>query len=420
MRDVIVVGTGPAGSTAARILGEHGFDVLALEAKRHPRRKVCGGALSVPVVEGLGIESDDLVEVRKSIFVSPSGFSLELESDSVLAYNLPREQTDSWLARLAVEAGAELREGEFVRAVIEGEGRARVIIRRGEYEARAVVGADGFGSRVAASLGLRPRGWFRGNAFCPVAYVPLGGDLRDAAAHEFHMGLAGAGYAWVFRHSDHLNVGIGALVENYGSLPTEELRRFLEEGRSGLLARAARTGGGEILGSYIPYNGILGRLYSERTLLVGDAGGFVNALPGAGVRGAIKSAELASDVLREVLEEGEPSEEGLAEYQRRCEGEEDLGVNIAVGREMRDLLFSDLRFLDDLLRFAAEDDDMGRLLLDLIYTRRGYSELVREMFRVLPKRKILRALRVAPGPAIRLVGGISDPHFDPSRGRFRA
>ncbi|MDK2464216.1 MAG: NAD(P)/FAD-dependent oxidoreductase [Candidatus Korarchaeota archaeon] len=409
--DVIVVGAGPSGSTAARLLSESGFRVLLVERARHPRRKVCGGALSLRAVRRYGIPIEEAAEIRDVFLWGPGGVEVVVPSDRPVGYLMPRERLDEILFRRALESGAEAVQGEAVVNVdVSGEG-VLVTTTRDRYSARAVVGADGFASRVRESLGLTPRGWFTYNAFCPVCYVPLDSAGELAGDAEFYLGVYGEGYAWIFKHRDHLNVGIGTFLGNYKFHPATLLVEFLR-GHSEASSRVLRVPQESmIVGSYIPYDGAIPKTYSERALLVGDSAGFVSTLTGEGIYHAMLSSELAVDVLSRSLEEGDLSEERLSEYQRRWLQEPELGEMLAYGKLLRNLLFKDPRLLSRVLKAASEDAELARLIRDIVFGLKGYKAGAWELARRIPLRVAMDMLLLAPGDVFRLAAGSSSPFF---------
>src|SRR5262245_51725176 len=182
--DVIVVGAGPAGSSAALRLAQAGLDVLVLEKARFPREKVCGDGLTpraVKALTGMGIPMAPADGWRrtKGVRMVAGGSRLELdwpELSSYPGYSLVRGRPafDETLARHAQKAGAELREGMTVTGPLLDERTGRIIgvtarpaghdpgngdgpaaARR--FRARLVVAADGNSSRLSVSMGLRRR-----------------------------------------------------------------------------------------------------------------------------------------------------------------------------------------------------------------------------------------------------------------------
>jgi len=194
--DVIVVGAGPSGSTAAYYLAQAGLNVLLIEKSRFPREKVCGDGLTPRAVKSLVAMGIDVSEEagwlrNKGLRVIGGGLRLELpwpELSSYPGYGLVRTRAslDEMLARRAQSAGAKLLEGTtvtgplldddgqvagvVVQAEVEGSGgeggqwgqstadhEERKVAAPSSLRARVVVAADGNSSRLSVALGLRKR-----------------------------------------------------------------------------------------------------------------------------------------------------------------------------------------------------------------------------------------------------------------------
>jgi len=156
--DVIVVGAGPAGSTAARALAQGGARVCLVDKARFPRPKPCGGALSPRTIRHLphGFEKIVRTHVRRAVFTFRSGRPFEIVSATPMGYMVCREEFDVWLKAGAEEAGVSVREGVPVRA-IEETGAGITVRAGGEaLSAPTLIGADGANSLVAAQLLSRP------------------------------------------------------------------------------------------------------------------------------------------------------------------------------------------------------------------------------------------------------------------------
>ncbi|HDN75665.1 MAG TPA: NAD(P)/FAD-dependent oxidoreductase [Acidilobales archaeon] len=413
--DVIVVGSGPAGSHAAKLLAEKGFKVLVLERAKHPRRKVCAGGIGYRMIKKYKVHLvngllEGALPIKSALFISPSGKQVRIDFKEALVYDLRRDIFDARLAQLAVNSGAELKEKVLVKGVkVEGD-KVKVIDVKGVvYTSNVVIGADGINTRVGQSLGLIPKNWFEDNAFCPVSYIPAPPPKEDEPGHEFYLGLEGAGYAWVFRHSDHMNVGIGALRKNYSKLPKYSLIDFIKN--HPIASKRINREPGPIYGHYIPYNGILKKLYTDRVLLIGDAGGFVNTLTGEGISHAFGTAEHAVSVIEEAFNSEDYSEKTMSKYQTLVENDPDLGVELKLGRILRKLMFKDLKFLDQLIEVASDNKTLQELLIDMIYVRKSYPEIIGDLVKKVPLSLNLKLFTIAPGDTLALLLKKGDPYF---------
>ncbi len=331
--DVIVVGAGPAGSTAACHLARSGLDVALVEKTAFPREKVCGDGLTPRAVRQLirlGIDTTpEHGWVRnQGLRILGGGKRLQLrwpELASFPDYGLvrPRLDFDDMLARQAVKAGARLYERTPVGAPIFDERADRVVGVTAkdesgeplEFRAPLVLAADGNSSRLSLALGLHRR-----------EDRPMGVAVRTYYRSPRHdddwleswlelwdrsEGTGSAakdrllpGYGWVFGVGDGTcNVGLGILNTSkaFGNVDYRNLlRRWLDATPEEWGFRESnRTG--PVRGAALPMAFNRTPHYSRGVLLLGDAGGMVNPFNGEGIAYAMESAELAADVVVQAL-----------------------------------------------------------------------------------------------------------------------
>jgi geranylgeranyl reductase family protein len=288
--DVAIVGGGPAGATAARLLAEGGRAVLLLEAGRSPRPKACGGGIPRRALDRLGLHL-------------PGGMGTPVEAVSLLgglagplrmetpggALVVRRERFDAFLVEAARAAGARIREGCRVRDIGREEGRFRLRASDGTViAARAVVCADGAASPAARALGF-PR-----NATGVALVRRLRGTEPAPPGRTalFDLACIRTGYAWAFPEPEGWNAGIGVFTPRAPGLP----KRFARwRARQPALAPAA---GGPLRGGLLPVYGAARTRYArDGAWLVGDAAGLADPLTGEGIHFAVESARLAAGAI---------------------------------------------------------------------------------------------------------------------------
>lgn len=299
--DVIIVGSGPSGSTAARELARRGAAVLLLDQAPFPRAKPCGGCLSLKMDTILDHGYHDVVErtVYGATFTADGAETLHLRSTEPIAYMVTRERFDHLLAREARREGARFIDGCRVLDAQETEEGVLIRTTNREYEARYLVGADGANGVVGRRRGLAPD---RRLAVCLEGEVTLAPDASSVVDDEVRIefGAIPFGYGWVFPKGDHLSVGVGGLREKIGN-PRVFYDEFLAD--QDLLDAIE---GERRRGWIIPVYDGQRPLASRRTLLVGDAASLVDPFLGEGIYHAVRSGQLAADALAKALETGDP------------------------------------------------------------------------------------------------------------------
>ena len=357
---VIVVGAGPGGSTAAYHLAQAGVDVLVLEKAEFPREKVCGDGLTPRAVKQLvamGIEiltpDGDAQQgwiKNHGLRIIGGGMRIEVpwpDLASFPAYGLvrPRQDFDEVLARAAQKAGARLHEATTVTAPVLDERTGRVVgveTKDGQrFRAPLTLVADGNSSRFSLALGLsRREDRPMGVAYRRYFRSPRHDDDWLESWLELWDGEPGAsrllpGYGWIF------GVGVGTSNVGLGILNTSDafgktdyramLDRWLAHlpGEWGFVEENAS---GPTRGAALPMAFNRKPHYANGALLVGDAGGMVNPMNGEGIAYAMESGRMAAEIVAQALAApaGVRRERVLESYPKALEAE--YGGYYTIGR----------------------------------------------------------------------------------------
>ena len=315
--DVIVVGAGPAGSTAARCLAERGARVVLLDRARFPRDKLCGGGLTQKAISLIPAPTlatvqrwVDRVEIRSRFG------AFEMEESLTTVGMVDRREFDLSLLEAASSAGVDVREASTVIAAGTRGDEVEVTIAGGKREqGAALVVADGEPSRLARGLGLRSS---------PVRRI-LALEVRapfapGIGAERAVLGCTvPGGYAWYFPKGDHASVGVGTSRAGRFASLHEDLGTFTAALGLPLDRRSVR-------GHWIPLGLRRGPLVAGRALLAGDAAGAADPLFAEGISFAIATGVFASRSIGAVLD-GQAAD--LSGYER--------AVRRALGPRMRQL-----------------------------------------------------------------------------------
>jgi len=293
--DTIVVGAGPAGSSAAFRLASGGASVLLLDRAEFPRDKPCGGGVTPRALAHVPVDIASVVETVPTKVELGLGLrrSALRGRGGPLVYMTQRRRLDQLVAERAAAAGADFRPGIRVTGIEAGEDAVVVATGGERLRARTVVGADGVNGIAARALELG------GNREVGVA---LEGNLpnRNADVERYRgrfvleLGTVPGGYGWVFPKGEHLNVGVGGAASE-GPLLREHLARLCDA--HGIDADDLE----DVRGHRLPFRAPDSCLARGRALVSGDAGGLIDPLTGDGMYEAFYSGRLASEAILELL-----------------------------------------------------------------------------------------------------------------------
>ena len=294
--DAIVIGAGPAGSTAARLLARSGAKVIMLDRAGFPRDKPCGGGVTIQAARELDIDLAPVIErtITKAQMSIRLGGAFNREWPQPLSYMTQRSRLDAYLAEMACEAGADFRDAAQVREIEANESHVIVRSNGDTMRARTVIGADGANGVTAKALGFIDKQRRAAVAFEADATFQNGGASRWEDAIALDMGTIPGGYGWLFPKGDHVNIGVGGWKYAGPTLRDElsALCAFLD------LDVAKLT---NLRGYNLPLRDAGAPIASRNALLVGDAAGLVDPLSGEGIHAAFVSGRLASEAVQRYL-----------------------------------------------------------------------------------------------------------------------
>ncbi|MDA8060569.1 MAG: NAD(P)/FAD-dependent oxidoreductase [Nitrospiraceae bacterium] len=317
--DAVVVGLGPAGSTAVRLLGEKGLRVLGIDRVQFPRWKPCGGGLSARAIPLLPSGWEKVPYVLTTGVQVTMGDSLfqSVDMGVPIAYQFHRDQLDYFLFEKAKGEGAEIETGSSLEDLAYEEGIGFTLLIDGaNIKTKRLIAADGITSQVKRLLFGSPREFRRiprgsgknssGHSGWPSSEL-LGkaAEPTDDRYVLIDIGSVPGGYAWSFpKDGPGKALGVAGLLNPLPS-PVRTLRDFLKSFRG----EKEDPSDGEVSTWVIPsWQSVKEHGTIEGLFLVGDAGGIVDPFLGEGIYYAILSASKAVQAIVAENDPGKASE----------------------------------------------------------------------------------------------------------------
>ena len=331
--DVIVVGAGPAGGTAARYAARKGLSVLLVDKRKEVGVPVQCGEYVAENAEVRALfptvgELDDLMEVPYRVrevdtpvirIWSPRGRRYDVP---FRGFTVRRDRMDQGIVAQAVREGAEL----MTETTVHGVHGDEVETNRGTFRGKIVIGSDGPRSTVAKSVGLA---W---PVSAPAMSATATGEFGDAT-DMFFGNLAPGGYAWIIPKAGCANVGLGTWQHFHGNL-RDLFDRFVAR---------RRLEPGKATGGFVPVLGPPPRTVKGNVMLVGDAAGMVMATNGGGNNLAMIAGRIAGLTAADHLLDGTPLDAYESRWRSAIGGPVAEGVRI---KRIADRFFGSDRLLE--------------------------------------------------------------------------
>lgn len=303
--DVIVVGAGPSGTTAARFAALQGVSVLVLEKDRdvgYPVR--CGEAVSKEGIEPFIAPDSKWIAstINSFVLVAPDETEVKINF-SRTGYILERRIFDYELGKLATKAGAQILTKAYVYDLLWNDGKISGVKfeHNGEkYEVRAkiVIGADGVESRIGRFAGIKTATKISDMECCVQFTVSNISVDPNSCYFYFGQNYSPGGYLWIFpKGSDSANVGLG-IGGDKAKLrsPISYMNSFIEK-KFPFVSKLTMISGG------VPCSFTLEEIVKDNLMLVGDAARQVNPLSGGGIVSGMIGGSIAGEIAGKAIRE---------------------------------------------------------------------------------------------------------------------
>ena len=397
MYDVIIVGAGPAGSTAALYAHKLGLNCILLDKAVFPRDKICGDALSGKSVRLMrelnlleGVEKLEGSEINRITFGSPSHsqFDVHLKGNKnndfiTKGYVVPRKIFDNFLFKKADEL-TETRQGFTVNDIIyendniSGVKGTNIEGKEEILNAPIIMGCDGANSIIARKLGLYEMDMENTAVAIRCYYEGVEGLSNQIELH--YVSEVKPGYFWLFpAGNDKANIGIG-LSKNDAKKEDRTLRQIMDEIVQSDYFRS-RFGNARPLEKPVGWNLPLGRIqrknHGNGFMLLGDAAGLVDPFTGEGIGNAMVAAKYAMQVASKAKNHKDYSERSFSEYDQLLW--DDIGGELRTSTKLQSLARSSF-LLNFVINRAARNEEVQSIISGMLSHEIPKDELSSPMF----------------------------------------
>jgi digeranylgeranylglycerophospholipid reductase len=375
--DLVVVGGGPAGTSAAYAAAKKGIKVAVLEKESTIAETVrTSGVTWIENIKEFGIPDDCFNPIQNFTFCSPNN-QVSISDSIPRAAVLDVRKTYRWLAEIAQDAGAEIFTKISINEVIKNPNGDIVGVRTDKnnlisFNAKIVIDASGFSSIVSKSMGFVTQ-WERFGAGAEYeAHVE--NVKSDTWWLMVGQEYSPAGYAWIFPLGGNIvRIGVGVGKPDSDIDPTQRLKKLIDD-KTGPIKDLGKITPIEFHYGLIPNDGLSRKTVYNNLILVGDSAGQANPLVLEGIRYAIKYGRVAGEVAANAIKNNDTSEKSLKQYEQIWKKDIESKINSAGKVQDRWIGLSDKEWDKelDIIKELKPDE-----FLDFIKAEFGLSNMVK-------------------------------------------
>lgn len=405
MRDVLIVGAGPAGTTAAQTLAEKGCTVTVFEKGPLKREKACGGGVPEVALREFSIDFKKGRTVYGITLCSPQNETVMLTQKERAGISVMRSDFDYYLVQRAQKAGVEFKEYSFAEPLLEEGILKGVKTAKERYKSEMVIICDGALSNFAKKMGLYTRS-DKNQALAFQYQMALDNQVieeRIGNVMELYFGnqWIPLGFTWIFPKDGMVTVGNATWLHALKKMK-EKMKKNKKNKKMNLKlmldtfiekhpVASQKLKGASILYSQshiLSFTGIVKSVYGDHFLIAGDAGGFISYATGGGMYYALVSGRTAGEVAAEAVEKGDFSRKFLKKYKK--ETDKKIGADMKWGRLLRRLVLDRDSGQEQLVRAVQKDLWLKELSILLLKEEIRYDQFLTQL--LLHPHKVLKLI----------------------------
>lgn len=380
MYDIIIVGAGPSGSSLAYFLAQSNLKVLLLDMFKFPREKPCGGAVTYTAVEKFPFLKE-LMEIP--YYYGETHYREDFSpisntSKTPMGYFVRRFDFDYALLKCVPSAKIDIQLHQRVVDIRTTPEKITVICSDNiEYESKIVVGADGTNSIIREKTSLK-RYWRKDKiSFIIMNEIEYDADRITQFYTDLHKSFIHlcfkntTGYGWIFSKKTCVNIGYGALLKEQTTQSIFQNFQIYEDYciKNGFLPQPNTKK--RPRSWLLPSGGPSKHFASQGIFLIGDAAGFVQPVSGEGIKYAIWSAQILSEVLIKHFTEHQPLTKTERCYEQRCL--EAFGTDLRI---IAKLMTSMKKTMGMVFKLAKNDPQIGTLQDEVFNGSQRFTKVI--------------------------------------------
>ncbi|KYK38792.1 MAG: NAD(P)/FAD-dependent oxidoreductase [Theionarchaea archaeon] len=390
--EAVVIGAGPAGTTAARTLAEKGYSVIVFEKGPLKREKPCGGGIPEVALKEFSLDFSKGRSVYGVFLCSPKNNTVTLSEKKRAGISVMRSDFDYYLVEKARKAGAEFKAHSFAQPLLKNGILQGVKTENETFQSDIAIICDGAHSRFVKMMGI----YSGSDANQAVAFqyqIELDNALIEERIGNFLELYFGSqwipsGYAWIFPKDNVVTVG-NATWLNTAKKMKVDLKFMLDHFIKNQAIASQKLEGGRILYSQshiLSFPGVVQSVYGDHFMIAGDAGGFTSYATGGGVYYAMVSGKIAGEVAAEGFEQNDFSKTFLKRYKKKVDKK--IGADMKWGHFLRKMVLNKDGDQERFIKAVQKDQWIRELSVLLLKEEIRYDQFLWKL--LLRPQKILK------------------------------